>query len=142
MMISEFPCCIAKDGSLTIPSQILTEMGLKSGETVQIAYFTKDGTENSYQEFLLTDNGFTEPDGLHIAIPNCLLRQANIQRGADIQVICCPGAIVISTEDPLTTDELNQILDSLNIAENTLSELTSRGQPALLDIFEEGTYEN
>lgn len=147
MKIVEVTYTVNRFGSLKIPQQTLYEMGLKPGHHVRVAYLTSDGKENTYREFLLSPDPLDESgDEKCLAIPTELFVQANIPLNADIQVFCIDGAIVISQDTALNTEDLSMILSSLEVAGDILWQLpgdTNAAADALrqfIDDNEEGAY--
>ena len=145
MMISENSYTINQHGNLKIPSRELIAMGLFAGMHVRVAFLSEDGEKNTFHEFLLTKNSFTEFDAEpRFQIPADLLRQAKIAEDADIQMIVVDGAILICQEPNLTVQELKAISDSLGLAASMTEELPDdlpaakdRLQQALSDFMDE-----
>ena len=79
MKISELRLNVSREGELVIPAEILREMGLFPSDSVYLAYLTRDGMKNVYQEFLLTSRpvGDLGEEG-KIIVPSSLLEQAHI----------------------------------------------------------------
>ncbi len=122
MKISETTFTVNKQGQLKLPSAYLQRMGITPGTHIRVAFLTKDGKQNTFQEFLLTtdmalDNQTT------ISLPVELLHIANIKSGSDIQIYCVDGAIVITRQSSFDIDDLRNLLDSLEIATDFLIQL-------------------
>jgi aspartate 1-decarboxylase len=147
MMLSETTYTVNQHGTLKISRRAISEMGLQSGDTVRVAYLTNDGQANIFREFMLTKDGVdSEVEEGRIAIPAILLKQAGISENADVQVICTDGAIALCTDPSLNTEDLENLLHSLGIATDILSQLpddTEGAIGALHDALnEEGASEN
>lgn len=124
MKISETTYTVNQHGNLMIPKRTLSEMGLGPGNHVRVAYLSTDGTENTYREFLLSADPLDkQEESKRIAVPTELLLQANIRPDADIQVICTDGAIILSQDPVLQTEDLRRVLSSLEIAADLLEQL-------------------
>jgi len=93
-------------------------MGLGPGSHVRVAYLTRDGQHNSFQEFLLSANSLDAlSDEQQFCVPNQLLSQSNIPLDADLQIICLDGFLIICQDTTLSSDELVAVLDSLRDAD-------------------------
>lgn len=125
MKISETTYTVNKYGCLRFPAAIMQEMGLGPGSHVRVAYLTKDGEENSFREFYLSPHGIenTATEEEMIAVPDTLLRQANLSENADIQILCLDGCILICRDDRLNLEELISVLDGLQTANDVVSQL-------------------
>lgn len=132
MKISETTFTVSMHGTLKIPRQTMAEMGLYPGDSVRVAYLSEDGEANTFQEFLLTKNGFdsTEEDA-RIAIPTALLKQAGLPESADVQVVCGNGAIILCADPLLHAEALEEILSALGIATDILSQLPGVADTAI-----------
>lgn len=138
MRVIEIESIVDKEGKLTIPANLLGDMGLVSGDTVKLAYISKsnDYPLNTYSKFMLTPNGIaaieeTEIDfeGRKISVPHELLEAANIPCDTDIEVVCTDGAIIITAADPLEIipDELGQLFAELGISPETVRSVLMNG---------------
>lgn len=128
---------VGNNGALKIPSSVLREMGLIPGDHVRIAYLTKDGQQNSYQEFLLSADPLDKlSDEQQIQVPDHLLADANIPTNADLQIICLDGCIVICQDSALSSDELASVLEQLQVAGELTSPL-SRNPEQMQEQLEE-----
>ena len=131
MKISEITLTANHNGCLKIPAPLLKEMGIVPGDHVRVAYLTDDGAHNTFKEFLVTAEGIQgQNEEQRIAIPNQLLRQANIPEDADIQIICLDGILVISHESGMNQDELADVLDSLWTANDITARLPADPETA------------
>ncbi len=116
MEILEMTYTIGNNGCVNISAKVLRQMGLGPGDHVRIAYLTDQSQENIFREFLLTEDSLAEAENCsHIAVPRELLRQAEIPEDADIQVICSPGAIILTQDPVLNVDALREVLSSMDI---------------------------
>lgn len=145
MQISETVFTINDSGSLIIPEAVLREMGLSPGSHVRIAYLTRDGQQNSFQEFLLSGNPLDElSEEQQLRVPDHILEDANIPTDADIQVLCLDGYIVICQDPALRPDELAAVLEQLQIADELIFTLSSSPEQVreqlgkLINHFQEG----
>lgn len=145
MQISETVFTINDNGSLIIPDTVLREMGLGPGSHVRVAYLTHDGQQNSFREFLLSANPLDElTEEQQIKVPGHILEDANIPAGADLQILCLDGCIVICQDSALSPDELVSVLEQLQAADELT--FTLSGDPEqmrdqleeLLNRFQEG----
>ena len=132
--ISELRLNVSREGELVIPAEVLCEMGLFPSNSVYLAYLTRDGMKNIYQEFLLTSRpvGDLEEEG-KIIVPSSLLEQANIPSDGDIQILCLNGVILLFEDSTLSKQDLDLLLQQLRFT----SELTSAIQQ-LKEIIREG----
>ena len=73
MKISELQLRLDINGELVIPTELLREMELFPLDTVYLAYLTRDGLKNEYQEFLLTPQPLEDLEDGKIVIPSSLL---------------------------------------------------------------------
>lgn len=132
MKIIEMPMRIGESGDLCIPASILQEMGLSPNDEVYVAYLTKDGNQNEYQEFLISPQPLDAPDeGQKLMIPSPLLEQANLAPGDDIQIICMDGAIMLCGEPALDRDDLAALLTKLQSATELTTLLPEDTQSAI-----------
>lgn len=132
MHISEITFTVNGHGALKIPTAILREMGLSSGDHVRVAYLTHDGRKNTFQEFLLSADPLDEPaEEDHIQIPTALLGQANIPRDADLQIICLKGAILICQDTAFNLAKLRFISKYLKTADELISHLSNEKDTAI-----------
>lgn len=141
MEVLEITCTIGNNGCLNIPAKVLRQMGLGPGEHIRIAYLTNQSQENMFREFLLTADSLEETENCsHIAVPKELLRQAEIPEDADIQVICSPGAIILTQDPILNADALKKVLSSMDIAAEILEQLPEDTDNAL-DVLQDAVEE-
>lgn len=125
--IAEATYTVNKYGCLKLPATVMREMGLGPGSHVRVAYLTRDGDKNSFREFFLSPRGIGEAnqEDESIAVPEELLRQANISESADIQILCLDGCILIFREDMMSIKELATAADGLRTANEMVSGLPS-----------------
>ena len=124
LKISEVVLQVSENGDLHIASELLQEMGLSPADPVCLAYLTRDGVKNDYQEFLLSDFRAGEgewieagEDAEKLLIPSPLLEQANLSPGEDIQILCLDRAIVLCETSTLDRNDLEAILQQLRAAQ-------------------------
>ena len=118
LKISEVVLQISENGDLHIPSELLQEMGLSPADPVCLAYLTRDGVKNDYQEFLLSPESIEAgEDEEKLLIPSPLLEQANLSPGEDIQILCLDRAIVLCETSTLDRNDLEAILQQLRAAQ-------------------------
>ena len=118
LKISEVLLRISENGDLHIPSGLLQEMGLSPAAPVYLAYLTRDGVKNDYQEFLLSPEAIEAgEDEQKLLIPSPLLEQANLSPGEDIQILCFDRAIVLCGASTLDRDDLEAVLQQLQAAQ-------------------------
>ena len=151
MLISELEASIGSDGALVIPAAVIEQMGLRPNDNVYVAYIADDALKDRFRELLISPNTLGEIGELaQISIPEELLRDANIPKEAEVQIICIDGAIILCRESVLYSDGLTQILQSLDIAVDLVDHLPQDAQTAIeslrqyIDSFEEkgdGEYE-
>ena len=118
MTLSELTCQIDPSGNLLIPSDVIRDIGLIPGDLIHIAYISKNGVTDDYQELLLTGTGIEGIDegesSFHI--PTRLLEQANIPADSDLQISFSDGLIVISRSSTLTPEDWNEVLEQMKKA--------------------------
>lgn len=132
MKISELRLNLGRNGELVIPSEILQEMGLLPLDSVYMAYLTKDGLKNEYQEFLLTPQPLENlGKGGKIMIPSSLLEQANIASDGDVQILCLNGAILLCEDSVLDCQDLELLLQQLQSASDIITSLPDRADSAI-----------
>lgn len=90
MKIREVFLQVSENGDLHIPPELIQEMGLSPADPVCLAYLTRDGVKNDYQEFLLSPESIEAgEDEEKLLIPSPLLEQANLSPGEDKFSIGC-----------------------------------------------------
>lgn len=135
LKISEVLLRVSENGDLCIPSELLQEMGLSPCDPVYLAYLTKDGEKNSYQEFLLSPNSIeNKEDEQKLLIPTPLLEQANLVPGEDIQILCLDKAILLYEALELERKDLEAILQQLQLASELGSLLPGEAGSAILQL--------
>ena len=144
MIISELESAIGLDGALVIPAIEIEQMGLRPNDRIYVAYIADDTLKNQFREFLVSPSSIeTLEEPAQISIPEELLRDANIPKDADVQIICIDGAVILCQESALHSDDLAQILQSLDIAVDLADSLPQDAQTAIeslhqyIDSFEE-----
>ncbi len=96
--------------------EIIAQMGLSPNDSVFISYITDDGLCNQFREFMLSPHSFDEEETTYLSIPTALLSEANIPENAKIEIICLDGAVILCREKALSSEDMLQILNSLDIA--------------------------
>ena len=146
MKIRELRLNIGRNGELVIPSVLLQEMGLLPLDSVYLAYLTKDGSKNEYQEFLLTPQSLENlGEDKKIMIPSSLLEQANISLGEDIQILCLNGAILLCEDSVLDNQDLELLLRQLQSTSDIISSLPDNANSAIQQLeqfIQEGANDN
>ena len=146
MEISELRLNIGRNGELVIPSVLLQEMGLLPLDSVYMAYLTKDGLKNEYQEFLLTPQSLENlGEDQKIMIPSSLLEQANLSPDGDIQILCLDGAILLCDDSVLDKQDLELLLQQLQSASDIISSLPDHANSAIQQLeqfIQEGANDN
>ena len=115
MTLSELTCQIDPAGNLLIPADVIRDIGLVPGDLIHIAYISRDGVSNDYQEFLLSASGIEnmEEEETTFHIPTRLLEQANIPADSDLQIAFSDGLIIISGSSTLDLEEWGEVLERL-----------------------------
>ena len=113
-------CTVSRNGSLRIPGRTISEMGLKAGDHIRIAYITDDGESNIYREILLSGKGLDASSGESVLIPKKILKKARIPLDADLRVICRQGMIILNQKLALPDQRLRVVLSQLEIAEDVI----------------------
>ena len=118
MKIREVFLQVSENGDLHIPPELIQEMGLSPADPVCLAYLTRAGVKNDYQEFLLSPEYIEAgEDAEKLLIPSPLLEQANLSPGEDIQILCLDRAIVLCETSTLYRHDLDAILQQLRTAQ-------------------------
>ena len=130
--ISELRLNVSREGELVIPAEVLCEMGLFPSNSVYLAYLTRDGMKNIYQEFLLTSRpvGDLEEEG-KIIVPSSLLEQANIPSDGDIQILCLNGVILLFEDSTLSKQDLDLLLQQLRFTSELTAVLPDQAHSAI-----------
>lgn len=132
MKISELQLRLDINGELVIPTELLREMELFPLDTVYLAYLTRDGLKNEYQEFLLTTHPLEDlgEDG-KIVIPSSLLEQAHIALDGDIQILCLNRAILLCEDSVLDRQDMELLLQQLRFASDIITSLPDQARSAI-----------
>ena len=142
LKISEVFLQVSENGDLHIPSELLQEMGLSPADPVYLAYLTRDGAKNDYQEFLLSPESIEGGEGEEkLLIPSPLLEQAKQSPGEDIQILCLDRAIVLCEASTLDRNDLGAVLQQLQAARELASSLPEEASSLihqLKQIIQEG----
>ncbi|OPY55754.1 MAG: hypothetical protein A4E55_02488 [Pelotomaculum sp. PtaU1.Bin035] len=134
MKMIEMQSVVDGQGQLTIPAQLLKDMGLVSGDPVKLAYIsgTNESIRNTFKEFVLTTDGVAalQDDGdAELTLPHELLAAAEIPVDSDLEIVCAKGAVVILEADLLDSlpDELRELFNDLGIHPDTVREVMRNG---------------
>lgn len=145
MRILECTFTVGSGGALKIPASVMQKMGLLPGDHVRIAYLTRDGQQNLFQEFFLSANPLDElAEDNQIKVPTHILEDANIPADANLQILCLNGCIVICQDSALSTDELASVLKQLQAADELTVPLSGSSEQILeqlegfINRFQEG----
>lgn len=132
MTISELESAIGPDGALVIPAAEIEQMGLRPNDSVYVAYIADDTLRNQFREFLVLPTPMEETgEPAQISIPEELLRNANIPKDADVQIVCVDGAVILCRESALYSDDFAQVLQSLDIAVDLAGRLPQDAQAVI-----------
>ena len=134
MKMIEIQSTVDQQGQLTIPAQLLRDMGLVSGDMVKLAYIS-DSTgsiSNTFKKFVLAPSGIAaleEDEDSELTLPHELLEAAQIPLGSDLEIVCSKGAVVILEADLLDglPDELRELFDDLGINPDTVRDVMRNG---------------
>ena len=135
--ISELRLNVSREGELVIPAEVLCEMGLFPSNSVYLAYLTRDGMKNIYQESLLTSRPVVdlEEEG-KIIVPSSLLEQANIPSDGDIQILCLNGVILLFEDSTLSKQDLDLLLQQLRFTSELTAVLPDQAHSAIQQLKE------
>lgn len=134
MKIIEFQSTVDAKGRLTVPPQLLREMGLAAGDTVKLtcAIGCAGSRCSAFKEFVLTAGGPAscgDDEGAELTLPHELLEAADIPVDSDLEIICGSGVVVILEADLLDElpDDLRELFDELGIHPDTVREVMRNG---------------
>jgi len=134
MKMIEMQSIVDGQGQLTVPAQLLKDMGLVPGDTVKLAYISSstDSIHNIYKEFVLTPHGVAalkDDEDAELTLPHELLEAAEIPLDSDLEIVCARGTVVILQADLLDSlpDELRELFDDLGIHPDTVREVMRSG---------------
>ena len=134
MKMIEIQSTVDKEGQLTVPAQLLRDMGLVTGDTVKLAYISgpDNSIRNTFKEFVLTTDGIAaieDDQDPELILPHELLEAADIPVDSDLEIICAKGAVVILETDLLDNlpDELRELFADLDIHPDTVREVMRNG---------------
>ena len=121
MRLVELKFCVDNNGHILLPAKNLSEMGVKPGDNVTVAFLSDDGVNNSYREFLISSDIQADNDEQQtIRIPVEFLNTANIQPNEDIEITCTDGVILILRADKVSSADLNEVLHRLGLVNDEL----------------------
>ncbi|NCB27519.1 MAG: hypothetical protein EOM62_19000 [Bacteroidia bacterium] len=124
MRLVELEICIDNNGHMLLPAKDLSEMGVKPGDNVTVAFLSDDGVNNSYREFLISSHIQSDTDEQQaIRIPIEILNSANIQPNEDIEINCADGVILILRADKVYSADLDEVLCRLGLVNKELFSL-------------------
>jgi len=134
MKMIEMQSVVDGQGHLTVPAQILKDMGLVPGDTVKLAYISNsaDSIRNTFKEFVLTPDGVSaleDGEDAELTLPHELLEAAEIPVDSDLEIVCVRGAVVILQADLLDSlpDDLRELFNDLGIHPDTVREVMRNG---------------
>lgn len=135
--------CPGAGTKTSVPAVLpLRGLPLSPADPVCLAYLTREGVKNDYQEFLLSPKSIEAgEDEEKLLIPSPLLEQANLSPGEDIQILCLDRAIVLSGTSTLDRDDLEAVLQQIQAAQElafSLPEEASSLIHQLEQIIQEG----
>ena len=116
-------CTVSRNGSLRIPSDTITQMGLKAGDHIRVAYITDDGENNVYREILLSGWPLDQASQEGVLIPMEVLKQAGIPLDGKLRVICTQGNIILNRKLALPDRNLRMTLARLEIAGDVIQRI-------------------
>lgn len=108
------------DGSLRIPEETMSAMGISAGSKVDVAYIADGNQINQFSEFLLSPASESNLPEQNFFLPNHLLEQAGFAPNDDLNIACIEGGIVIFSGDAINMEDLSELLDTLKLASDFL----------------------
>lgn len=127
MKINETTYTVSQNGSLKIPAIVMRGMGLGPGDHVRVAYLSRDGEQNTFREFFLSEHEIEDmaenSEDSSIAIPEELLQKAQLSGVSNFQILCVEGCIVICQDPGFTLEELHGLLKQLQRANDIALEM-------------------
>lgn len=134
MKMIEMQSAVDGKGQITVPAQLMRDMGLVCGDTVKLAYISSssDSIRNTFKEFVLTPDGIAalqDDEDAELTLPHELLEAAEIPVDSDLEIVCAKGAVVILEADLLDSlpDELRELFADLGIYPDTVREVMRNG---------------
>lgn len=136
MKLIEIRTSIDEQGSVVLPKEPLGAAGLKPGDELCITLVLgQEEIKVMYPQLIATPQGIgiavqlsgrQEDNGEgDLTLPNDWLEAAQILEDSDLEVLCTPGAIVITGADILDNlpGELRELFDELGIDPGTVREV-------------------
>jgi Fe2+ transport system protein FeoA len=134
MKMIEMQSVVDGQGHLTVPAQILEDMGLVPGDSVKLAYISNsaDSIRNTFKEFVLTPDGVAaleDDEDAELTLPHELLEAEEIPVDSNLEIVCAKGAVVILQADLLDSlpDDLRELFNDLGIHPDTVREVMRNG---------------
>ena len=122
MKLIEMTCTVKQSGELWIPADVLRDMNVLPGEQVTVAYLTRDGQRNDYQEFLISTKSAQPTEEVQeILLPSVLLEKAGLE--GDVQILCLDGGLLICRDPTLRLEEWRSVMEAQSIALDLVSRL-------------------
>lgn len=129
LKLVELALQLKEDGTIEIPIEALEQMGILTGEEIQLIYMaeSEDNLVNASKEFLLTrtaqdvETEMTTEQEVSFQVPVALLKDAGIPLEADLEIVCRNGKIIIlqaeeAMAEKAVPEELRYIFEELGIS--------------------------
>lgn len=129
LKLVELALQLKEDGTIEIPIEALEQMGILTGEEIQLIYMaeSEDNLVNASKEFLLTrtaqdvETEMTTEQEVSFQVPVALLKDAGIPLEADLEIVCRNGKIIIlpaeeAMAEKAVPEELRCIFEELGIS--------------------------
>lgn len=130
MKLIEIQTNVNKNGEVTVPKELMQDMGFAPGNKVKLSFVSESiaGIRNTFNEFVITTDGVAsilQNNEEELTLPGEILEKAGIPHDSDIEVICTEGAVVIVRADLTSTlpDELQELFEEFGIGRNTVHEV-------------------
>lgn len=136
MNIIEIQSHVDCSGQLTVPAELLQDMGLREGDAVTLTYASCSGEmDNTYFQFVLSPAGIRLVPGgqqgeAELTLPMDLLSAAEISPGSSLEVLGARGVIVLMASDVLHSlpDELMDFFAELGIDVEIVRQVMQEGE--------------